>query len=95
MRLSLANIELVKKREKTSTIFSTFFDLKNKSQKLETAFLDFGTLYIKNPKVTQRLPLSRVRVRSYQSKCVDSTGLIIHKNNACACVVINSRKCWS
>jgi hypothetical protein len=38
MRLSLDIIELVKKREKTSTIFSTFFDLKNASQKLETAF---------------------------------------------------------
>jgi hypothetical protein len=32
MRLSLDIIELVKKREKTSTIFSTFFDLKNASQ---------------------------------------------------------------
>ena len=32
MRLSLDIIELVKKREKTSTIFSTFFDLKNESQ---------------------------------------------------------------
>ncbi len=56
MRLSLDIIELVKKREKTSTSFSTFFDLKNKSQKLETAFLDFGTLYIKNPKGYPKVP---------------------------------------
>jgi hypothetical protein len=46
MRLSLDIIELVKKREKTSTIFSTFFDLKNASQKLENS-LFYG--YIKLP----------------------------------------------
>ena len=32
MRLSLANIELVKKIIQFSTVFSTFFDLKNESQ---------------------------------------------------------------
>ena len=54
MRLSLDIIELVKKREKTSTIFSTFFDLKNESQNSKQPFL---WLY----KVTLKLPFTLVQ----------------------------------
>jgi hypothetical protein len=54
MRLSLDIIELVKKREKTSTSFSTFFDLKNKSQNSKQPFL---WLY----KVTLKLPFTLVQ----------------------------------
>ena len=71
-----------KKERKNFYQFLYLFWPKKQKSKLKTAFLDFGTLYIKNPKVTQSYPSLACACVVINSLCTEPKTRLISRARA-------------